>query len=329
MKRIAVLGSGCWGTTLSLLLHRNGHDVTLWSWSPDEASRITRTRQNPYLPGFHIPNRIRITGSMDEALGGAEAVVFATISDSAAEVAGSMKNYLAPGIPVICATKGLSSKTRLTMTQTIGNAVGGRNPLVALSGPNLAIEIANGQPSASTAACTDETCARQAQELLMSNTLRIYTNTDVIGVELAGALKNVIAIGAGISDGLGFGDNTKAALLTRGLAEITRLGVKLGASQATFMGLSGIGDLMATCASPLSRNRRVGLALAAGKPLETILKDLGQVAEGVPTTAAARQLGIENGVLMPITEEVHSVLFSGKPAGEAVAALMTREPKDE
>jgi glycerol-3-phosphate dehydrogenase (NAD(P)+) len=215
------------------------------------------------------------------------------------------------------------------MSRVLDSALVGRNPVVALSGPNIAAEVAKGVPTATVVASLDEDAARYAQRLFMSSSLRVYTNSDVIGVELAGALKNIIAIAAGICDGMGLGDNTKAALLTRGLAEITRLGVRMGAQQATFMGLAGIGDLIVTCASPLSRNHRVGIGLGLGGKLEDVLNEIGQVAEGVPTTRAAYRLAQESDTPMPITEQMHQVLFEGKPPRAAVADLMSREPKDE
>lgn len=331
MSRIAVLGAGSWGTALSLLLARKGNEVKLWVWDPSQAAEMEKAGENPkFLPGFPFPSNLTFTTSMPEAVEGAESVIFVVVSEGIVEAAKSLKKCLPHGIPIISGTKGLDSTTGLTVSQTLERLLPkNANPIVAISGPNLALEVAKGIPTATVAACPDQSLARYAQNLLMCPTLRVYTNSDIIGVELAGALKNVIAIGAGVCDGLGFGDNTKAALLTRGLAEITRLGIRLGAQQATFMGLAGVGDLMATCASPLSRNRRVGLGLAAGRKLANVLEELGQVAEGVPTTRAAYNLARANHVQMPIVEEVYAMLFEGKSPHAAVANLMSREPKDE
>ena len=331
MSRIAVLGAGGWGTALSLLLTKKGYETSLWVWDPNQAAEMLRTRQNPFLAGFILPDSIRITSAIPDAVAGAETIVFVVISEGTPDAARALAECLPQGIPVISATKGLNNDTGLTSSQILTSALGGQTPVVALSGPNLAYEVAKGVPTATVVACADQTAARDAQAMFMCPSLRVYTNQDIIGVELAGALKNVIAIAAGICDGLGFGDNTKAALLTRGLAEITRLGVKIGARPETFMGLAGVGDLMATCASPLSRNRRVGLGLGKGRKLNDVLCEVGQgqVAEGIPTTKAAYNLSREHDVPMPITEQVYQVLFEDKSPQAAVSDLMTREPRDE
>ena len=329
MDRIAVLGAGSWGAALSLLLARKGCRISLWVWDPEQAEVMRRTGENPFLKGFAIPETIEITTSIPSAVDGAEVILLATISSAVEDVASELGTCLPPETPIISGTKGLNSETGLTVSQTLGHILPGSNPVAALSGPNLALEVAKGIPTATVVACGDDSVAHEMQSLFMCPSLRVYTNPDVIGVELAGALKNVIAIAAGICDGLGFGDNTKAALLTRGLAEITRLGTKLGAKQATFMGLAGVGDLMATCASPLSRNRRVGLGLGKGGKLDDIVRELGQVAEGIPTTRAAYDLARKHETAMPITEQVYQVLFEDKSPRAAVAGLMTREPKDE
>lgn len=329
MTKIAVLGAGSWGTALSLLLARKGYDISLWVWDEKQADGMQESRLTPFMPGFTLPENIGIARSVAEAVEGANYVLFVTISSAASATAEELGKCVQASVPIITATKGLSKETGLTISQTLAEVLGDRNPIAAISGPNLAIEVAKGVPTATVAACTDEAVAREVQNLFMCPSLRVYTNTDVVGVELAGALKNVIAIAAGISDGLGFGDNTKAALLTRGLAEITRLGVRIGARQATFMGLAGVGDLMATCASPLSRNRRVGLGLGSGRKLDDIVSEIGQVAEGVPTTRAAYALAERLSVPMPIVDEIYSILFHNKPPKEVVTALMAREPKDE
>lgn len=329
MSRIAVLGAGNWGTALSLLLAEKGNETALWVYDPEQAEEMIRSRENPFLPGYILPGSIRITTSVPDAVRGADVVFFAVRSEGAAGVAALLGKSLAAGTTVISGTKGLIGESCLTMSQLLDSALGGRNPIVALSGPNIAAEIAKGVPTATVVASVDEDAAWYAQSLLVSPSLRVYTNSDILGVELAGALKNIIAIAAGICDGMGFGDNTKAALLTRGLAEITRLGVRMGAQQTTFMGLAGIGDLIVTCASPLSRNHRVGIGLGHGGKLEDVLNEIGQVAEGVPTTRAAYRMARESDTPMPITEQMHCVLFEGKPPRVAVADLMNREPKDE
>jgi glycerol-3-phosphate dehydrogenase (NAD(P)+) len=329
MEQIAVLSAGSWGTALSLLLAWKGYPVSLWVWSEHQAETIRSTHENPYLPGCRIPENISITTSMAEAVRNADKIVFAAISSAAIDVARTLKESIPSGVPVISATKGLDGETGLTISQTLRSILGEDHPLIALSGPNLAVEVAKKVPTATVAASIDESAARDVQRLFMCPSLRVYTNSDIIGVELAGALKNIIALGAGIGDGLGYGDNTKATLLTRGLAEITRLGIRLGAKQATFMGLAGVGDLMATCASPLSRNRRVGLGLGSGRKLDDILKEIGQVAEGIPTCQAAYNLSSKLQIPMPITEQIYRVVFEGESPQAAVENLMMREPKDE
>lgn len=329
MDRIGVIGGGSWGTALSVLLTGKGHPVSLWVYDPAQAEYMRSNRENTFLPGHRLAESIEITTSIPTAVEGADILIFVPPSSGAADVAEQLRQCAAPGIPIVSATKGLDGRTGLTITQMLTSVIGDANPIVALSGPNLAVEVAKGVPTATVAACADETVARRVQSLLMSRSLRVYTNTDVVGVELAGALKNVLAIGAGICDGLGYGDNTKAAMLTRGLAEITRLGVRIGARPTTFMGLAGIGDLIATCSSPLSRNYRVGLGLGQGRNLAEITAQIGQVTEGVPTAKAARDLARRHEVPMPITEEVCAVLFDAKCPKQAVIDLMCREPKDE
>lgn len=329
MDRIAVIGGGSWGTALSLLLSEKVGCVSLWVWDASQAAVMNETRENPLLPGFILPDGIHVTTSLREAVEGAEIILFVTPSHGAMAVAHKMKQYLPPEVAVISATKGLDGETGLTISQTLERILTPGTRVAALSGPNLAIEVAKRIPTATVVASSDERLAREAQKLFMGPSLRVYTNSDVIGVELAGALKNVIAIAAGICDGMGFGDNTKAALVTRGLAEITRLGMRMGARQATFMGLAGVGDLMATCASPLSRNRRLGYGLGRGGRMDDVLHEIGQVAEGVPTTRAARDLAARLGVEMPITQQVYDVLFNGKSPQTALVEIMSREPREE
>lgn len=330
--QIAVIGAGSWGTALARLLTAKGHPVQIWSPEPDVVEDIRARRENSkYLPGHPFLGDVFATGSMDEATGGAKAVVMAVPSGAVREVAALLSAAM-PEIPLLInAGKGLESSTGLRMSQVLAQVLPEKTArtCVALSGPNLAVEVAREIPTATVVASADEQCARQAQDLITSPHLRAYRSSDVAGVELGGALKNVLAIGAGISDGLGYGDNTKAALVTRGLVEMMRLGEALGAQPKTFMGLAGVGDLITTCASRLSRNLRVGLALGQGMSPEEALAGVKQVAEGVPTCKAAYTLADSLGIYVPITEQIYRVLFEGKSPREAVTDLMLREPKEE
>lgn len=328
---VTVLGSGSWGTALAILLGKKGHSVVLWGLSK-EADVLRRDRENArYLPGARFPDSVWPTSDLDEALAAPDAIVMAIPSAGVRQVASMIKGRLSPEILFVHAGKGLESDTGLrgseVIAQVLGDELGRR--CVALSGPNLAMELANDVPTATVVASSDPARAALAQEVFSSPSLRVYRNSDIIGVELGGALKNVLAIGAGISDGLGYGDNTKATLVTRGLVEMTRLGVVLGADPRTFTGLSGFGDLMATCASGLSRNLRLGRMLGQGKSVTESLSALGQVAEGMPTCKAAYLLSRKHGVYMPITEQIYAVLFEGKCPRQAVHDLMTRDVKEE
>ena len=328
---IAVLGSGSWGTALAVLLGKKGYSITLWG-IPEEAEAIARDGENArYLPGVKLPPTVTTTSDIGEAVADRKAVVVAIPSTGVREVAKLLKNRLSAETILINAGKGLESDTGLRGSQVIREEIGegiGRN-CVALSGPNLAVELAHDIPTATVVACPDLDRAAAAQEIMSAPSLRVYRNADRAGVELGGALKNVLAIGAGVSDGLGYGDNTKATLVTRGLMEMTRLGVILGAAPRTLMGLSGMGDLMATCASRLSRNLRLGLMMGQGRTLDESLKELGQVAEGMHTCEAAFLLSRKHNVYMPITEEVHAILFQGKHPKQAVHDLMSRDHKEE
>lgn len=327
----AIIGSGSWGTALAVLLGKKGYAVKLWGIE-SEIAPIKRDRENArYLPGVPLPDSITPTSDIADALTDAEAVVLVIPSAGVREVCGLLKGRMQSNRLLVHAGKGLESDTGLRGSQVITEVLGaaaGAN-CVALSGPNLAVELAHDVPTATVVASANADNAVKAQVLFSCPSLRVYRNSDIAGVELGGALKNVLAIGAGISDGLGFGDNTKATLLTRGLVEMTRLGVALGAEAATFMGLSGVGDLMATSASRLSRNNRLGFMLGQGGGLEESLKSLGQVAEGMPTCEAAYQLSRKLGISMPITEQIHAVLYDGKSPKQAVFDLMTRDFKDE
>jgi len=327
---IAIIGAGSWGTALSIALGRAGWPVRLWARRRELAEAIGRRRHNPqYLLEFELPEAVAPTSELAKAVAGAAMVLLAVPSDGIAEVCELLAPLLQPDQGLVCAAKGLEHHSGRRLSEVIADRLGPDRHLAVLSGPNLAPEVAAGIASATVAASHDREFATLVQQTLATPHLRVYTNPDLVGVELGGALKNIIAIAAGASDGLGFGDNTKAALITRGLAEITRLGVALGARAETFRGLSGMGDLVATCAGPKSRNHRLGLELARGRTLAEALADIGQVAEGVHTTRAALRLATEAGVEMPIAAAVHALLFEGLAAEEAVRALMTRAARDE
>lgn len=329
---ITVLGSGSWGTALSILLGRKGYCVNLWSRRDSLASAIASDKENKqYLPNAKFSDNIFSTSDIDQALQNADAIVLAIPSTGVREVVLEIKDKFNSDIMLIHAGKGLESETGLRgsqiITQELGEEIG--KSCVALSGPNLAVELAHDIPTATVVASCNTEKALKAQELFSTQSFRVYRNPDIIGVELGGALKNVIAIGTGISDGLGYGDNTKATVVTRGLREMMRLGSVLGAKCETFTGLSGFGDLMATCASRLSRNLRLGVMLGEGKSLEDSLTSLGQVAEGMHTCEAAYLLSKKYDVYMPITEQIHSVIFENKSPQKAVIDLMNRDYKDE
>lgn len=329
---IAIVGAGAWGSTLAMLAHRAGRKVALLARNPAYAEDIRRTRRRSYDQfGPPLPSEITVTSVAEDALPPAGIVLIAVPAQSMREAVRKLAPMFADKTVVSCA-KGLEIATLRRPTQMIDDemrSAGAKARICALSGPNLAAEIATGKPASTVIASTDAEGARFVQTALTSGRFRVYTNADVIGVEMAGALKNILAIGAGIADGMGAGDNAKAAFLTRGIAEIARLGVASGADPLTFAGLAGIGDVMATCASPLSRNHRVGIELTKGRTLDEILTEMDEVAEGVPTTEAAVQLGRTLGVPLPITDQMHAVLFAGKSPLVAIAELMSRDPTDE
>ncbi|HEX7120442.1 MAG TPA: NAD(P)H-dependent glycerol-3-phosphate dehydrogenase [Longimicrobiales bacterium] len=330
-EQISVLGAGSWGTTLANLLAKKGRPVTLWAHSADVANAIEAKRENPtYLPGIALDARLQATNDMAAAVAGAGVVVSVSPSQYVREVLSGAAPHLAPDALLVSASKGIETSTLRTMAEVIRDVA----PSVAsracyLSGPSFALEVAQEQPTAVTVASEDPEAALRAQELFQTDYFRVYTTDDVRGVELGGALKNVIALAAGMVAGLGLGHNTMAALITRGLAEISRLGIALGASPLTFAGLAGMGDLILTCTGGLSRNRRVGMLLGQGRRLNDILAEMRMVAEGVETARAAHALAARVGVEMPILEEVHAVLFEGRHPRDAVDQLMMREPKAE
>ncbi|MGE0161046.1 MAG: NAD(P)H-dependent glycerol-3-phosphate dehydrogenase [Gemmatimonadales bacterium] len=329
--RAAVLGAGAWGTALGAQLAQKGHRVTLWSYERDVAESINRTHVNPYLQGISLPSGLTAETDLVRAVSGAGLVVSASPSQFVREVTGSAATHLDPDATIVSASKGIELNTLLRMDEVLAETLpeGLARRLCVLSGPSFAQEVASGLPTAVVIASRDEASAVRARSLFQTATFRVYTNADVIGVELGGALKNVIALAAGTSAGLGFGHNTTAALITRGLAEITRLGLAVGAEKATFYGLAGLGDLVLTCTGSLSRNRTVGYRLGQGEPLEKVLAEMTAVAEGVLTTRAAHELSRRHRVEMPITEQMYAILYEGRAPSEALRALMTRDPKPE
>lgn len=330
MRTIAVLGAGGWGTSLAILLHDNGHDVHLWEFFPERAQELQRARENVlFLPGVPIPRKIAITTDIKEALNEASLIVFALPSHLIRTLAKQVAPRLTGQAIAVNVAKGLEKETLKRMSQVLQEEFPRGTQIATLSGPSHAEEVSRDIPTAVVVASPHESLNRQVQMAFMSTHFRVYTNDDIVGVELAGSLKNVVAIAAGICDGLNYGDNTKGALLTRGLAEISRLGVVMGARARTFAGLSGMGDLITTCMSKHSRNRYVGEQIGRGKKLSQILSSMEMVAEGVNTTQSARLLAKDKGVEMPITEQVYQVLFENKAPRQAVNDLMNRVAKAE
>lgn len=326
--KVCVLGSGGWGTALSLVLLENGHDVTLWSFTREEYEAIRYAGENPMLKGVPLPKELRLTWDMNAAAG-CDMVVLATPSFAIRTTARKLKDIVTPGTVLVSVAKGIEEGTSKRLTEAIEEETQGRCPVVALSGPTHAEEVGRGVPSAIVAASRDQQAAELAQRLFMNERFRVYTSSDVVGAELGAALKNVIALCAGVSDGMGFGDNTRAMLMTRGLTEIARLGVALGGRQATFAGLTGVGDLIVTCTSMHSRNHRCGILIGQGVEPHEAVKQIGAVVEGFYAAKTARELAHKHGVEMPITEAAYSVLYEGMAPAEAMKQLMTRDKKQE
>jgi glycerol-3-phosphate dehydrogenase (NAD(P)+) len=330
MSRIAILGAGAWGTALTIsLARRGGHSLILWSYSPELADQIAETGENlPFLPGYMVPADVEVTSDLVASVFEADIVLCVTPSEHLRRVFGEIAPVLTRGQIVVSATKGLEETSLLRMSQVIASMT--NNPVGVLSGPSFAAEVAAGIPTAIVAAAPTSEISLKMQKEFGSPTLRLYTNDDVAGVELGGALKNVIALAAGVVHGLDLGYNSGAALITRGIAEITRLAVACGGRRQTLAGLSGLGDLVLTCTGSLSRNRTVGIELGQGRPLPEILAGLqGKVAEGVRSTAAALGLAARYGVEMPITEQMDAILHRGKSPKEAIRELMARPGRDE
>jgi glycerol-3-phosphate dehydrogenase (NAD(P)+) len=331
MVTVGVIGSGAWGTTLALLLAHKGIATTLWEHSPARAGQIQQQRENSlFLSGFPFPEMLQVTASLADAVQHKDLLLLVTPSQRIRENLRLLVPHLSQDTILVNASKGIETNSLKRMTEVITEELPeATTRIAALSGPNLSREVAEGQPTAAVVAAHEHDVAVKARTILSTTAFRVYTSPDVIGVELGGALKNIIAIAAGISDGMGYGENAKAAITTRGLAEISRLGVAAGANPLTFLGLAGIGDLIATCASPLSRNQQLGRRLATGEKLQDILRSTHSVAEGVTTTRAALQLAARYEVEMPITKQLSLVLFEGLDPHEALRELMLRHPKGE
>lgn len=327
--KIAVFGAGSWGTALAVSLAGGGHSVGIWDINAEHLAQMEQERENSrYLPGVKLPGGISIKKTPEEVLSQVELVVFSAPAQHFRSALTQAKPYLTKDMVLVNVAKGIEQKTLLRLSQIAEELAPGAN-YVALSGPSHAEEVGQGLPTTLVAASPNPALAELVQDVFMSKRLRVYTNTDLVGVELGGALKNIIALGAGISDGMGFGDNAKAALMTRGLTEITRLGIELGALESTFAGLTGVGDLIVTCTSMHSRNRRCGIMIGEGMNPKDAIQKVGMVVEGVYTTEAAYQLAKKMGVEMPITEKIYQVIQGKLDARDAVTQLMSREKKHE
>ena len=330
--RATVIGSGSFRTALANVLATNCTEVRMWAREAELVAAINARHENPtYLPGIPLARNVRASNSLEEALQGAELVVAATPSHVTREVMGKATPFLPRGVPIITVAKGIENDTLLTMTEVLEDTLPEvYHPYIAvLSGPSFAKELAQRMPTVVTIASHWDRVAQRCQKAFQTETFRSYTSSDVIGVQYGGALKNVIAIAAGISDGIGLGTNARSALITRGLAEIARIAVSRGANPLTLSGLSGMGDLVLTCTGELSRNRSVGIALGRGRPLAEVLGDMHQVAEGVKTAKSARDLSVRTGVELPICNQVYAIAYEGKSPRAAVVELMTRQPKSE
>lgn len=329
MSRVGVLGAGSWGTALAVLLCNNEHDVILWSHNKSGVEQLQKERENKgKLPGVMLPQEIQITNDMEEAMKDRELLVLAVPSIHTRNNARNMKPYIKEGQIVVTVSKGIEENTLKTLTEQIEEELPEADVAV-LSGPSHAEEVGKGLPTTCVAGAKTRKTAEFIQSIFMNETFRVYTSSDVLGIEIGGALKNVIALAAGAADGLGYGDNTKAALITRGIAEITRLGVKMGGKKESFSGLTGIGDLIVTCASVHSRNRKAGYLIGQGMTMEEAMREVKMVVEGVYSAKAALALSKKYDVAMPIIEQVNLVLFNNKSAGEAVKDLMMREGRSE
>lgn len=331
-KQVLILGSGSWGTALALAFARQGHKITIWGHDAKEVSDLTRDRENKhYLPGFPFPPNIEISGDLQasfRALDEHAFVLIAVPSHAFAETTKRMQPYLKKGLSIFWASKGLAQDAAL-LSEVFHQNCGKALPIGILSGPSFALEVAKGLPTAVTLATDSEVLGKTLQNAFHSENFRIYLSQDIIGVQLGGTVKNVLAIAVGMSDGLGFGANARAALMTRGLAELSRLGYKLGARPETFLGLSGVGDVVLTCTDNLSRNRRFGLAVGQGKAIDLAEKEIGQVVEGKKNVVEVLKLAERHNIEMPICQEVYAVLYQRLPVSDAMNHLLSRDPKTE
>ncbi|MEG1109038.1 MAG: NAD(P)H-dependent glycerol-3-phosphate dehydrogenase [Oscillospiraceae bacterium] len=326
--KISVVGSGAWGTALALLLLENGNDVTLWSFFEKESNTMSETRENPFLKGVPLPPELKLTSDLS-CVSEAQVVVMATPSYAVRETARRVAPLLQKDTIIVSVSKGIEKETSLCLTQVINEELHGAFPVAALSGPSHAEEVGRKIPTACVAACEDIEIAEKVQDLFMNHRFRVYSSHDIIGVELGAALKNVIALCAGCCDGMGFGDNTKAMLMTRGLTEIARVGAVMGGQKETFAGLAGMGDLIVTCTSQHSRNRRAGLLIGAGTPVQEAMDKVGAVVEGYYAAASGLAMAQKAGIEMPITEATYNVLYNNAPLDETFHQLMTRAKKHE
>lgn len=331
MAKISVIGSGGWGIALTILLHKNGHDLTIWSFDKKEAEELKKTRQNKTkLPNILLPEDVKVTDDLREAVDDKDILILAVPSKAIRSVSKSLKNIIKDNQIIVNVAKGLEEDTLETMTDIIEEELKDKNPKVAvLSGPSHAEEVGRGIPTTCVVSAHNKELTLYLQNVFMNPSFRVYTSPDMLGVEIGGALKNVIALAAGIADGLNYGDNTKAALITRGIKEIASLGVAMGGEQSTFYGLTGLGDLIVTCASMHSRNRRAGILLGQGKTLDEAIKEVNMVVEGVYSAKSALMAAKKYNVEIPIIEQVNVVLFENKNAAEAVNELMIRDKKLE
>ncbi|MCF8215564.1 MAG: NAD(P)H-dependent glycerol-3-phosphate dehydrogenase [Chlorobium sp.] len=330
--RIAVLGAGSWGTTLAVLLAKKGYSVALWAHRPEFARQLSSERENRrYLASVSFPDNLRVSESLLDAASSSSLIVTAVPSQALRETAEQLRDIVFEGKIIVNVAKGIELQTGKRMSEVLLETIPGLKPaqVAALYGPSHAEEVSKEQPTTVVASSPSQETARKVQEAFHTSMFRVYTNTDITGVEIAGSVKNIIAIAAGISDGIGYGDNAKAAIITRGLAEISRLCDRLGGDPVTVSGLSGIGDLVVTCLSRHSRNRYVGEEIGRGRSLDDVVSHMNMVAEGVHTSKAVYELSQKLGVEMPITQTVYQMLFEKKPVQQAILDLMTREPKDE
>lgn len=326
--KVAVLGCGAWGTALALVLHQNGHGVTMWSYRADEVEVLCKTYESLRLKGIHLPETMSFSSKLD-CISGCGLVVFATPSFAVRQTAKAAAPYLKPGTTVVSVTKGIEANTGCRMTEIIRQEINDSCKVVTLSGPSHAEEVARRIPTGVVAACEDTAAAQLVQDAFMNPVFRVYTNPDIVGVELGAALKNVIALCCGVSDGMGLGDNSKALMMTRGMAEMARLGVAMGGKSETFAGLSGMGDLIVTCTSMHSRNRRAGILIGQGKSAKEAMEEVGAVVEGYYAAHSAYILAEKMGVDMPVCRCAYEVLYEGKQVQAVVSELMSRSKKDE